>query len=242
MTNYLVSISDRLVQIDPRGLCEMEDLMRVIASFGFTESSADLPDAARQLLDAPHRLGLFRDDISQYWLAEFKKQTELIDVVLIGDLDNLQTIAKPVDIDAIKASRPYIALLDHLHNHQADLKHDRDGTYQRLYDQARALLDDIENGAITDENAAMDALGELCRDFWQSKVSKSEFDPGCFREMLPQNHQLSENKRYNLIADKKIAWVGDYEETESAWRTALNYEEFRHACPQIAAWALNVMF
>ncbi len=242
MTNYLVSISDRLVQIDPRGLREMEDLMRVIASFGFTESGADLPDGAHRLLDTPHRLGVFKDDINQYWLAEFKKQTELIDVVLIGDLDNLKTIANPVATDAIESSRPYIVLHQHLRNHQADLKHDRSGTYQKLYEQARQLLDEIDNGAVTDPDATQAALASHCRKFWQSQVTKSCFDPRRYSEMLPQNHQLDHDKRFNLIQDRKIAWVGEYEETEAAWASALDYEEFRNSCRQVAAWALNVMF
>ena len=241
MENYLVSVSDHLVQINPRDLSELEELMGIIASFGFTDSAQDVPHAEHFLEDHPHRLGIFRDDSDQYWLAEYKRQSQMIDLNLIGSRQAVETLTTPDAQARIEESRPYQTLLRHLENHRADLKHDRTGDYLKLYEQAQTLLARIDNGRFTNSFEARETLAECCRQFWHQQVRMKPFDPAEFHEMLPQANKMK-NGDFLLIEDTKIAWVANRQEAEAAWDTALDYDEFRSACREFAAWALNVMF
>jgi len=239
--NYLVSVSDHLVQINPRDLSELEELMGIIASFGFIDSRQDLPEAERFLASHPHRLGIFKDDSDQYWLAEYKRQSQMIDLNRIGSRQAVETLTTASTDKQIELSRPYQTLLRHLESHRADLKHDRTGDYRKLYQHAQDLLAQIDSGQFGNPLEAREALADCCRRFWHQQVSMKPFDPAEFQEMLPQANKMKHGD-FLLIEDTKIAWVTNRQEAEAAWDTALDYEEFRNACQELAAWALNVMF
>ncbi|HBS27603.1 MAG TPA: hypothetical protein DD827_10880 [Gammaproteobacteria bacterium] len=242
MENYLVSISDQLVQIDPQELTEMGQLMDLISSFGFDNSSDQIPASSQHILNHPDRLGVFQDDSSDYWVADFKKKTKLIDLNHIGELRDLEAASTLVDYQEMIVSKPYLALQQHVQTHKIDLKHDQHGHYIHAYQHAQNLFDDLKNSQVFDVSKYQASLSNCCREFWQIGVSVNEFDQITHGEMLPQNYKLAENVEYGLIKDSKIVWVAPKAEIDQHWQSALSYEDFRNSCQVIATWAVNTMF
>lgn len=242
MQDYLVSISDQLVQIDPREFTEMDELMDLISSFGFDNSSNSLPQASQHILRHPNRLGVFQDDSNDYWVADFRNKTKLIDLNFIGELKDLEAASAPIDYSKLRASSAYLALQQHLHSHQIDLKHEQHGHYAQAYNKAQALLDEFNQHNVLDADEYLHSLAECCREFWQIGISVVKFDQITHGGMLPQNYKLSDNVDYQLVKDSKIVWVAPTTEIEKYWQSSLSYEDLRASCNVIATWAVNAMF
>lgn len=242
MDEHLVSISDRQIQIDPRDLTDRQDVINLVESFGFTDSGTDIPSPWRHIIGQANRLGLFRDDTGDYWLARAQRHSRVIDINHIGSFNTLRTQWHSLDLSEISQSESYQALLNAMSAYAIELKYDSSGVYNNLYLEADDLIDQLEREEIESKERYLTAVANCARKFWQTEVELQPFSRKFHGELLPQTFRMEDISQYLAVQDNKIIWIGHKHEVEAAWKTALSYDRFRDSCSELAAWARNASF
>lgn len=242
MDEYLVSISDRRIQIDPRDLTDRQDVINLVESFGFIDSGTDIPSPWRHIIDQANRLGLFRDDAGDYWLARAQRNSRVIDINHIGSFNALRTQWHSFDLSEISQSESFQALQNAMSAYAVELKYDSTGVYQNLYLEAEDLIDQLEREEIESKERYLSAVASCARKFWQTEVELQPFSRELHGELLPQTFRMEDISQYLAVQDNKIIWIGYKHEVEAAWKTALSYDHFRDSCAELAAWARNASF
>lgn len=242
MEEHLISISDELIRLNPGDLSEPADIIQLVESFGFEDAITDIPKAWRHVMTQANRLGLFRDDGSEYWIAKIQRDQHCIEVSHIGTFSTLRSQWQSMDLSDINRSRAYASLVNSIDAFQVELKYDRTGKYQNIYTEAEQLLGQLESETIENKDTFIEDMGRCARKFWQAEVDYSAFSEEVHGRLLPQSFRLDEEHDFVAVQDPKIVWISYRHEVERQWAEALTYEEFREGCSEIAAWALNASF